>query len=272
MSPGSGSAGAAASVEAEVPPRLALRVTGAEVDVAAATPTIALELAVAGPADRRIDSVLLQAQVRIAPRRRSYDPAARERLRELFGAPEQWNAAMTPLVWTRATLVVPRFIGETTSTVALPCSYDFEVAAAKYLSALGAGSGERVMAQGKVRGKVRGKEQGTVPLELLFRGTIFYPGAGGVLRAAMLPWDLETRYDLPVELWRSAVDRFFPDAAWLRLSRDRFDLLAALKARLALSTWDAVIDALLAGSAEQGVAGNRDGHDGDGGPGAEGAG
>ena len=33
--------------------------------------------------------------------------------------------------------------------------------------------------------------------------------------------------------------------AWLRLSRDRFDRLAAFKARRALATWDDTVDVLL---------------------------
>ena len=61
-----------------------------------------------------------------------------------------------------------------------------------------------------------------------------------------VPWDREARCRLPVAIWRELMDRYFPNAGWLRLRRDTLDALLRLKARRALATLDEVIDALLA--------------------------
>lgn len=208
----------------EAPPRLAVEVLGASVDPAAATPSVALELGVTAPPEVPIRSALLRAQVRIDVRRRSYDDDTRERLREVFGRPEQWGDSLRSLLWAQSAVTVPAFTGEARVTLPLPCTYDFEVAAAKVL---------------------QGLRDGVVPLQLLFSGTLFYAGPDGALRTAMLPWDVEARHALPVALWREAIDRFFPGAAWLRLDRDSFDRLYAYRNRHALPSWEATVDALL---------------------------
>jgi predicted alpha-1,6-mannanase (GH76 family) len=46
-------------------------------------------------------------------------------------------------------------------------------------------------------------------------------------------------------VFRATLDRYFNGTAWLRLRKDRFDRLAAYKARHALPTWEAAIDRLL---------------------------
>lgn len=224
------------------PPRLAISVAGARVDRSAASPTVLLALAVEGPPDREVGAALLRSQVRIVPRRRSYDPATRERLVELFGVPSRWGTTLQSLLWTRAALVVPRFIGRTEVELPLPCTYDFEVAAAKYL---------------------HGLREGTIPLELLFNGTVFYPAADGALRTAMLPWDLDTRYDLPAGLWREAMDRFFPGSGWLRLSRETFDRLYEFKAARGIPTWEGTVERLLRSTAEGDGGGYGEGRNGE---------
>jgi hypothetical protein len=52
---------------------------------------------------------------------------------------------------------------------------------------------------------------------------------------------------MPVSVWRQAMDRHFPNTAWLRLGRESFDRLTAYKARHAFVSWDAAIDSLLEG-------------------------
>ena len=69
---------------------------------------------------------------------------------ELFGTPERWSTTLRTLLWTRTTLVVPPFTDATEVVLPVACSYDLEVNAASYLSAL---------------------EQGEVPLEFLFSGS-----------------------------------------------------------------------------------------------------
>jgi hypothetical protein len=73
----------------------------------------------------------------IDPARRGYDPATRERLAELFGPPASWAPSTSGPGWARvAATAVPGFTGETAFALELPCTYDLEVAAAKYFYAL----------------------------------------------------------------------------------------------------------------------------------------
>ena len=41
------------------------------------------------------------------------------------------------------------------------------------------------------------------------------------------------------------MDHYFPGSAWLRLDRATFDRLVAFRADRALTSWEAVLDALL---------------------------
>jgi len=215
--------GSAATAAAEIP-ALAFAVRDAEPEPTAIVPTLAFRLAIATESAREIRSLSLNVQVRIATTRRGYDAPTQARLLDLFGEPARWGATLRSLLWTQATLVVPPFRGETVATLRVPCTYDFEIVAAKYLDAL---------------------RDGVVPLELLFSGTIFYAGDGGALRTARIPWDREAAWSLPIDVWRATMDRWFPGSAWLRLSRDAFDRLYAYRARRALPTWDDTIAALL---------------------------
>jgi hypothetical protein len=114
------------------------------------------------------------------------------------------------------------FSGETEIDLLVPCSYDFEVGAHKYLSAL---------------------EAGEIPLNLLFSGTLFVRGEQGVT-SEFVPWDCEARYRLPVAVWRETMDVFFPNSAWIRLRRDVFDELYAYKSARGLATWDEALERL----------------------------
>ena len=73
--------------------------------------------------------------------------------------------------------------------------------------------------------------------------------AGGAMQVSRIGWDRELACRLPVATWRAAIDQHFPHAAWLRLDRAAFDRLAAYRAQRALPSWEATLDALLAGAA-----------------------
>jgi hypothetical protein len=190
----------------------------------AASPTLRFGLRIAAAPGEAIRSVLLDAQVQIASRRRAYDDATEERLYELFGEPERWGSTLRTLPWTRATLVVPPFTGTTTVDLTVPCTYDFEVTASRYLDAL---------------------RDGDVPLEFLFGGSVFYADADGLLKIGRIAWDKEAQYRLPVGVWRQTMDHYFPGSAWLRLRRESFDRLYAYKARHALTSWEDAVDSLV---------------------------
>jgi hypothetical protein len=205
-------------------PRLRFAIEDAERLEYAAVPTLRFALRIDAEAGREVRSVLLDAQIQIAARRRAYDAHARDRLFELFGPAESWGTTLRTLPWTRTTLVVPPFTGGTVVDLPVTCTYDLEVAAARYLDALAGGD---------------------VPLEFLFSGTVFYSGAGGLLQTARISWESEAEYRLPVAVWRRTMDQHFPGTAWLRLPKDAFDRLCAYKSRNALATWDDVLDRLL---------------------------
>jgi len=206
-------------------PQLEFAVEAVEAVTHAAVPTLAFRLGIdAGP--HEIRSLALNVQIRIDAPRRAYGADERERLYELFGAPADWGRTLRSLRWTSLSTVVPPFTGATTVELTVPCTYDFDVAASKYLHALG---------------------DADVPLELLFGGTVFYAGAGGALRVVRLPWDREARCLLPVAVWRRALEAAFPGTAWVRVRRELFEQLQAYKSRHALLTFDAALERLLEG-------------------------
>jgi hypothetical protein len=170
-----------------------------------------------------VRSVLLDVQLQIAARRRGYDAAAHERLFELFGPVADWPATLRTLLWTRTTLVVGAFEGSTVVDLDVPCSYDLEVTASRYLDAL---------------------SDGEVPLEFLFSGSVFYTGGGGELQTTRLSWASEAEYRLPVRVWKETMERHFRGTAWVRLSKESFDRLSAYKSRNALASWDDALEAL----------------------------
>ena len=202
-------------------PELAFSVDGAARVEHAAVPTLRFALRVT--ADAPVRSVLLDVQIRIAARRRAYDADAHDRLFELFGPVKDWGTSLRTLLWTRTTLVVPAFEAETTVDLDVPCSYDLEVAASRYLDAL---------------------HGGDVPLELLFSGSVFYADDGR-LQTTRLAWDKEAEFALPVRVWKETMERYFNGTAWVRLRKESFDRLSAFKSRNALATWDDALDALL---------------------------
>ena len=203
-------------------PALRFEVQGAEALRPAAVPTVrfALRIDAGGAAIR---SIQLETQVRIAATQRGYDAAEQERLAELFGEPARWGETLRSFLWANLSLVVPPFDGATVAHLDMPCTYDFEVTAAKYLAGL---------------------REGEVPLELLFSGTVFHIDDGR-LQVTRISWESEAAYRLPVAVWRAAMDQHFPGAAWLRLEREAFDRLAAYKARHTLLSWEETVRSLL---------------------------
>jgi hypothetical protein len=191
----------------------------------AAVPTLrfAVSIGTVGAA-AQVKSVALNVELRIAATRRRYKEGERDRLVELFGQPEEWGRNLKTLHWTSLTMHVPPFTGRTEIELPITCTYDLEVSASRYFDAL---------------------EDGEVPLEFLFSGTVFYAGADGRLQVGRIGWDKDASYRMPVSAWREMIDRYFPDSAWMRLRRDSFDRLAAYRTRNTLVSWEQAIDRLL---------------------------
>jgi len=189
-----------------------------------ATPQLSFKVRIANAERQPIHSIALRAQLQIEPIRRRYSDEEKIRLKELFGAPEQWSKSLQPLLWTNATVNVPGFNGDTVIEILVPCTFDFNVAMTKY---------------------IYGLEGGELPTSLLFSGTVFYAGAGGTLQVTQIPWDREARYALPVTIWKQMMERFHSNVAVLTLRRDVFDRLNEFKSQNAIASWDQVVERIL---------------------------
>lgn len=204
-------------------PQLSFTVQRAQSLEPAAVPTLRFALRIdAEP--QPIRSIVLDVQIQIAARRRAYSRAAEGRLGDLFGTPERWGTTLRTLPWLRTTTVVPAFEDTTEVDLLVPCTYDLEVTATAYFAAL---------------------EDGLVPLEFLFSGSVFYAAPGGALQTARIGWDREADYALPVSVWRGMMDRHFAHSAWLRVGQESFDALCEFKARGQYTSWDEAIAALM---------------------------
>lgn len=202
---------------------LQIEVVGARAEPYAAVPTLVFRLAVTEPSGDPVHTVALRTQIQIEPQRRRYTKEEEARLLELFGEQPQWGDSLRPFLWTHANAMLTGFTGRTEVDLAVPCSYDFEVAAAKYLHAL---------------------EDGEIPLTLLFTGTVF-ARRDGVVAVQPVAWHVEARYRLPVTVWRALMDQYFPNSGWIRLRRDTIDALTRYKAERAIPTWDDAFELLL---------------------------
>src|SRR5262245_16539104 len=110
--------GAAAAVEAEpVPfagaPDPEREVLEARAVERAAAPTLAFRVRAADQSARPIFAVALTTVITIEPAKRTYEPEERERLVELFGAPERWGATTESFRWAQTGAMVGGFQGST---------------------------------------------------------------------------------------------------------------------------------------------------------------
>ncbi len=219
MSPEPASDTRAASIPAPT-----LEITGAAHVAFAAAPTMRFEALVREPDAIPVQSIALSVQVMIDPARRGYDPATRERLAELFGPPERWAPSTSGLAWARVAVTVPGFTGEAPFGIEVPCTYDLEVAAAKYFYAL---------------------QDGVVPLSFHFNGNVFYRDGDGRLQMTPISWSTTARYELAVSAWRAMIAEHYPGGGWVRVGDDTLARLHALRAERGLATIDGVLGELL---------------------------
>lgn len=193
----------------------------------AATPTLTLRLTIAETTGARVHAVALRCQIRIEPHLRAYSTPEARRLHDLFGDTSRWAETVKPIQLAMVSTMVPAFTGQTEADLQVPCTYDLEVASARYLAGL---------------------DDGTIPLLLLFSGSVFVARGEGQrdgFSVEPIPWSSEATFKMPVSVWRETVDLHFPGSAWLRCSRETLDALSAFKSQRALPTWDATLAALL---------------------------
>jgi hypothetical protein len=198
-------------------------VVGARVEAYAAVPTLMLRLRITAADPQPVHAIVLRCQIMIEPKRRHYDHDEEQRLTELFGETPRWGDTLRPFLWTNIATTIPGFTAVTEIDLPITCTYDFEIASAKYMHSL---------------------DSGEIPIVVMFSGTVFGRSATG-LNAAPVSWSEEASYRLPVLLWRDMMDLYFPNTGWLRLRRETLDALLRFKADRAVLTWDETVEQLL---------------------------
>jgi hypothetical protein len=188
------------------------------------TPRLIARVGIATSDDEPVQAIALRCQVRIEPLRRGYSDEEATGLADLFGPRERWANTQRTFLWQHSTAMVPGFTNVTETPLPLECTYDFEVAASKYLHAL---------------------RDGAIPLQFLFSGTVFGYGERG-FAIQLVSWESEARYDLPVAIWRDLIRRHYPEAGWVRLSHESVSALAAYKSARGMLDFDEAVTALLA--------------------------
>jgi hypothetical protein len=192
------------------------------------SPVLTARVSVATDGDDPVHAIALRCQVRIEPLRRPYSDAEAAGLIDLFGLRERWATTQRTFLWQHCSAMVPGFAANTTVGLPLDCTYDFEVAAAKYMHAL---------------------RDGTIPLQFLFSGTIFVKSERG-FSVQQVPWDCEYRYDMPVAAWRELITQHYPNTGWVRLSHETIAALAGYKSARGLLDMDHAVTALLGADRE----------------------
>jgi len=209
---------------------LAFTMLAARPSAQTASPSITFRLRIEDLSGEPIHALALRCQARIEPRGRRYTHEEQARLYELFGDASQWGRTLQPLTWSQVAVLVPAFANRIDIDVPVPCTYDLEVASAKYL---------------------HGLRDGDVPLAFVFSGTAFRTAADGPGFAIdPVPWDREAPFRLPAAVWHATMDQFFPGGGWMRVRRDTLDRLQAFRGQHALVSWDDAIDRLLQPAAE----------------------
>jgi hypothetical protein len=206
-----------------------LSFTVADVTPEPYTVTTVLTARIAVSAAEPVHAIALRCQVRINPLRRGYSDDEAAGLTDLFGSRERWATTQHTFLWQHCATMVPRFSGSTEVTLPLECTYDFEVAATKYLHAL---------------------TDGAIPLQFLFSGMVFTSGQRG-FSVQPVPDECEDHYSMPTSVWRDLMRQHYPNSGWVRLSHDTMAALAGYKsARGLLGIEDAVCELLAAAHQE----------------------
>jgi hypothetical protein len=212
-------------------PQLSFRIEGSEAVPVSVAPTLAFKLHVDNlDRTQNIHSVALHCQIQIEATRRRYDAGEQDRLLDLYGEPQRWSQTLRTMLWTQANVTVPSFTGTALVDLLVPCTFDFNVAATKYFAALA---------------------EGEVPLCFLFSGTIFYEDETGALQIDQISWEKESSYRLPITVWQKMMDIYYPNTAWLSISRDVFDQVCEYKRHHGIPTWEQTLERLLSSAEEK---------------------
>ncbi len=211
-------------------PDLNFQIAGVKAVPYSVSPLLGFDLEIGNSGGEPVDTVALRCQVQIECHRRRYSAGDQGRLSDLFGEPQRWGQTLRSLLWTQVSVHVPGFTATTHTELAVPCTFDFNVAAVKYFSGL---------------------EDGEIPLCFQFSGTVFYRAGGQMLQAAPISWDKEAKFRLPLQVWKDMMELYYPGVAWLCLNRDVFERLRQYKTSAGISSWEETLERLLAQRAER---------------------
>jgi len=205
-------------------PDLRLTIEGVSADLNSIAPELRFSLRIEDGEPVKIQTILMYCQIHLDVPQRGYSAYEQRQLIELFGTRDQWGRTLRRMLWTNTNVIILGFTSSTTVDIRIPCSFDFNIASTKYFSAL---------------------ESGEVPLTFYFNGTIFYFDEKGALKATTIPWDTEARFQMPVQVWRDAMEQHYRNFAWLCLRKDVFEKLRQYKMSHGFATFeDAVEDAI----------------------------
>lgn len=206
-------------------PDLNFQITGVETAARGLTPLLHFKLHIdTGRRPEPVQALLLNAQVQIQCPQRSYSAAEKERLVELFGAPEQWGQTLRNRLWAHSSATVGAFTGSAQAILPVACTCDLNVASSKYFFAL---------------------EGGEVGLLFLFSGSVFYSTPEGRLQVEPISWNKECVWRMQAQAWHDLMQRHYPNSAWLSLTREVFERLYAFKRRNGIATWEQALELLL---------------------------
>lgn len=82
---------------------------------------------------------------------------------------------------------------------------------------------------------------------LMFTGSVFYADPTGTLCVSPISWAKETKFRLPLKIWKDMMDAYYPNCAWLCVRRDVFEELHRFKMDRGIPTWEQALESLLAG-------------------------
>ena len=206
-------------------PDLRFQIEKAEPQRFTVAPTLLFKLRITDAVPGEVvHSVALRCQIQLEVTRRQYSPEDQSRLRDLFGEAERWGQTLKTMLWTHASVVVPAFQDTVVVDLPVPCTFDFNVGATKYFYGLG---------------------DGDVHLCVMFSGTVFYATEGEPMQVSPISWSKETRFAMPVKIWREMMDAYYPNTAWLCLRRDIFERVYEYKVQHGIPSWEQALESLL---------------------------
>jgi hypothetical protein len=207
-----------------VAPEPDFTITGVAHQAFAAAPTMVFAAVASDPSGAQVRSMALNVQIMIDPAKRGYDDETRSRLAVLFGPPASWTPSTSGLAWARVATGVPGFTGSTTFAIEVPCTYDLEVAAAKYFYAIPGGE---------------------VPLSFHFSGNVFFAGPTGALQVAPVAWSNTAVFRMPITAWRAMIAEHYPGGGWIRIDDETLAALQRRRSARGLPSFDACLAELL---------------------------